>query len=61
MHDNMRVLSVSYPPNEQALIWNVVADNAGPARVRISYLNGPLNKSFNYRTVPSKDEGQLQL
>ena len=59
--DNVRVLRVSYSPNEQALIWNVAADNAGPARVRISYLNGPLNKSFNYRTVPSKDESQLQL
>lgn len=56
-----RVLSVSYPPNENALVWSVGADRSGSARVRISYLLGGLGKSFHYRAVASKDESNLQL
>src|SRR6187402_1091520 len=40
-----KVLSVSYPPNEAALVWAVGASNSGSARVRISYLLGNLSKS----------------
>ena len=32
----IKVLSVSYPPGENALIWQVFAPRAGSARVRIS-------------------------
>ena len=31
-----KVLSVSYPPNEAALVWQVAASESGSARVRIS-------------------------
>ena len=50
------MLSVSYPPNEAALVWPVAASDSGSARVRISYLLGNLNKSFNYRAVAANDE-----
>ena len=56
-----RVLSVSYPPNEAALVWQVSANRSGAARVRISYLLGNLTKSFNYRAVVAKDEKTLTL
>ncbi len=56
-----KVLSVSYPPNENALVWSVGADRSGSARVRISYLLGGLDKSFHYRAVASKDETSLRL
>ena len=36
----VKVLSVSYPPNEQALVWQVAASQSGAARVRISYIPG---------------------
>lgn len=58
---DVKVLSVSYPPNEAALVWNVGASDSGSARVRISYLIGNLNKSFNYRAVASHDEQTLTL
>src|SRR5687768_8277122 len=58
---DVKVLSVSYPPNEAALVWAVSAAESGPARVRISYLLGNLTKSFNYRAVASKDEKSLVL
>ncbi len=58
---DVKVLSVSYPPNEAALLWNVGASDSGSARVRISYLLGNLTKSFNYRAVASHDETSLVL
>ncbi len=58
---DVRVLSVSYPPNEAALVWSVGSSDSGSARVRISYLLGNLGKSFNYRAVASNDESTLNL
>jgi len=58
---DVKVLSVSYPPNESALVWTVGASDSGSARVRISYLLGNLNKSFNYRAVASNDEQSIVL
>jgi hypothetical protein len=58
---DVKVLSVSYPPNEAALIWSVGASESGSARVRISYLLGNLTKSFNYRAVAANDESTLTL
>src|ERR1700727_1298756 len=51
----VKVLSVSYPPNEAALVWSVGSSDSGSARVRISYLLGNLGKTFNYRAVASPD------
>ncbi len=56
-----KVLSVSYPPGEAALVWTVAATDSGSARVRISYLLGNLNKSFAYRATASNDETTLDL
>lgn len=55
------ILSVSYPPNESALVWTVSASDSGSARVRISYILGNLTKSFNYRATASNDETTLDL
>jgi hypothetical protein len=57
----VKVVSVSYPPKESALVWTVGASDSGSARVRISYLLGNLNKSFSYRAVASHDEKTLDL
>ena len=57
----VNVLSVSYPPNENALVWNLAADRSGPVRVRISYLLGGLNKQFHYRALAASDEQSLTL
>ncbi len=57
----VHVLSVSYPPNEAALVWQVSASDSGSARVRISYILGNLTKSFNYRALAAHDEKTLTL
>ncbi len=56
-----RVLSVSYPPKENALVWAVSASASGAARVRISYVLGGLGKDFHYRAVADRDEKTLNL
>lgn len=56
-----KVLSVSYPPNEQSLVWAVGASDSGSARVRISYILGNLSKSFAYRAIATRDEASLVL
>src|SRR5437764_431633 len=58
---DVKVLSVSYPPNEAALVWSVGSSDSGSARVKISYLLGNLNKNFNYRAIASHDETTLSL
>jgi len=58
---NVEVLSVSYPPGQNALTWQVASEKAGPALVRISYLIGRLDKTFAYRAEVSHDEKTLTL
>ena len=58
---DVKVLSVSYPPNEASLVWQVSSNGSGSARVRISYLLGNMNKSFNYRAIAANDEKTLVL
>jgi hypothetical protein len=59
--ENIRVLSVSYPPGENALTWQISSPRAGSARVRISYIIGGLDKTFMYRAIASNDEKTLSL
>ena len=58
---DVKVLSVSYPPNEASLVWAVGSSDSGSARVRISYILGNLGKDFNYRAVASNDESTLSF
>jgi len=58
---DVKVLSVSYPPGENALVWQVSAAESGSATVRISYLIGDLDKTFSYRAEATPDESTLTL
>ena len=58
---DVNVISVTYPPDENALVWDVHASRAGSATVRISYLLGGLTKAFAYRAVAGADEQTLTL
>ena len=59
--ETIRVINVTYPPGENALVWEVYADRAVAARVRISYLISNLRRSFNYRATARYDESTLVL
>ncbi|MCG3137033.1 MAG: hypothetical protein HJJLKODD_00874 [Phycisphaerae bacterium] len=59
--EQIKVLSVSYPPNENALVWCVSSSGDLSAKVRISYIIGGLQKSFIYKALASHDEKTLTL
>jgi len=59
--DAVRVIHVAYPPGENALTWQVWADKAVAAKVRVSYLIGNLRRTFSYRAVAERDEKSMTL
>jgi len=59
--DKVLVLNTSYPPNENALVWEVSSPGAQEERVRISYLLSGLNRDIVYRAVAEADEKTLTL
>lgn len=59
--DRVTILSTSYPPNENALIWSIHSPVAKEERVRISYLVNGLQREVFYKAVAEPDEKALTL
>ncbi|MEI8316294.1 MAG: hypothetical protein WCG79_12705, partial [Verrucomicrobiota bacterium] len=59
--DKVPVLNTSYPPNENALVWEISSPAAQEERVRISYLLSGLNRDIVYRAVAESDEKAMTL
>ncbi|MFC1707417.1 hypothetical protein ACFL59_11490 [Planctomycetota bacterium] len=55
------VLNANYPPNENALFWEVSSDRAGPALFRISYLMGNISREISYQAVSDYAEQVMVL
>lgn len=55
------VLNTSYPPNENALIWEIASPGAREERLRISYLLSGLDRDIVYKAVAEPDEKALTL
>ena len=59
--DAVVLLSVSYPPNEDALVWQISAAQAFNEPVRISYLLSNIDRLVTYKAVADKPETVLDL
>ncbi|MDD4890999.1 MAG: hypothetical protein PHU85_13845 [Phycisphaerae bacterium] len=59
--DEVNVINVAYPPNENALVWEVFASEGCAVKVRVSYLISNLNRWFSYEALAEKDEDRLTL
>lgn len=59
--DLVRLISVAYPPGENALVWNVYSPEARQERVRIHYLLGGLDRTVSYRQMVGTDEKSAAL
>jgi hypothetical protein len=59
--DTVRLLSVSYPPNEAALIWEIASAEASEVTVRISYLLSDIDRLTVYKAVADKEETKVNL
>jgi len=57
----VRLISVSYPPGENALVWNIYSDGAWEETVRISYLLTGIDRLIDYKALATKDESKLDL
>jgi len=57
----VNVINVAYPPNENALVWEVYVAEACAVKVRVSYLISNLTRSFSYRALADHDEEFLTL
>jgi hypothetical protein len=61
-HPNeVKVLNTSYPPNENALVWEISSPAAQEERVRISYLLSGLTREVTYRAVAEPNEQSMTL
>jgi hypothetical protein len=59
--NDVKVLNTSYPPNENALVWELSSSAAQEERVRISYLLSGLTREITYRAVAEPNEKALTL
>ena len=59
--DRVRLISVSYPPEEAALTWNIHSEGAWEENVRISYLLTGIDRLIEYKALTTKDESKLDL
>lgn len=55
------LLSVSYPPGEDALVWRIHSKISGEERVRISYLLSAIDRLIEYKGVTGKEEESLEI
>jgi hypothetical protein len=59
--EEVTLLSVAYPPNEQALVWRIHSKGAWEEKVRISYLLSFIDRLVTYKAVAATDETTLDL
>jgi hypothetical protein len=59
--ERVAVLNANFPPNENALFWEVSSSKAGPAVFRISYLMSGITREISYQAVADRAEKKLAL
>ena len=59
--NDVTLLNVSYPPAEQALVWEISSKEAVQETVRISYLLYNIDRLVTYKLIADKAETQVDL
>jgi hypothetical protein len=59
--DKVKLLSVSYPPNEAALVWDIACEGNFAETVRISYLLSNIDRLITYKAIADKKETVVGL
>jgi hypothetical protein len=59
--DKVILLSVSYPPNEAALVWDIGSNGDYAETVRISYLLSNIDRLITYKATADKAETAVDL
>lgn len=58
---SVRLINVSYPPNEQALVWEIASDENRQEKIRISYLLSNIDRVITYEATANQQENKLDL
>jgi len=59
--ESVNLLSVSYPPEESALVWEIYAPEATQEKVRISYLLSGIDALTTYKLLVDKEEKKIGM
>jgi hypothetical protein len=59
--DKVKLLNVSYPPAEAALVWEISSDGDYAEKVRISYLLSNIDRLITYKATADKAETKVNL
>jgi len=59
--DKVKLLNVSYPPAEAALVWEIASEDAWEQTVRISYLLSNIDRLITYKAIADKQETKVDL
>jgi hypothetical protein len=59
--EQVTLLSVSYPPNEAALVWDINCPDNYAETVRISYLLQNIDRLITYKAIADKPETFIDL
>ncbi len=59
--EKVKLLNVSYPPNEAALVWEISSDGDYAEKVRISYLLRNIDRLITYKAIADKAETAVDL
>ena len=59
--EKTQLINVSYPPNEQALIWDIYSPKGQQERIRISYLLSDIDRVITYEANTGEKESSLDL
>ena len=59
--DKIKLLNVSYPPKEAALVWQIACDSDYVEKVRISYLLYNIDRLITYKAIADKAETAVNL
>ena len=54
--EKVKLLNVSYPPNEAALVWEISCEGDYAETVRISYLLRNIDRLVTYKAIADKEE-----
>jgi hypothetical protein len=59
--DRVKLLNVSYPPSESALVWEIASEEAWEEKVRVSYLLKGIDSLTAYKALAHKAEKQIDF
>ena len=59
--DRTRLLNVSYPPQEAALVWEISSAEAWEEKIRVSYLLSGIDRLYAYKALADQAEASVLL